>query len=85
MQCPAVLGAIDLNFRKKEFSWFKNSAPRSSLLVAFGQRVGLGLQIIFLQDVMEPHEAAEISGYDDWDLSIPDLKRCPCRKQMIEI
>ena len=31
----------------------QNSAPRSSLLVAFGQRVGLGLQIMFLQDVME--------------------------------
>ena len=85
MQFPAVLVAIDLNFWYMEFSWFKNSAPRSSLLLAFGQRVGLGLQIIFLQDVMEPFKAAEISVYDDWDLSSPDLKRCPCRKQMIEI
>ena len=47
--------------------------------------MGLGLQIIFLQDVMEPLEAAEISVYDDWDPSSPDLNRCPCRKQMIEI
>ena len=64
---------------------FNYSPPSPSLLVAFGPRVGLGLQMIFLQDVREALEAAEISVYVDWDLSRPDLKTCPYRKQMLEI
>ena len=76
---------IDLNSRQMELSWFKYSPPCSSLLVVFGPRVGLGLQVLFLQRVREAFEAAEISLYVDWDLSSPDLNRCPCRKQMLEI
>ena len=53
VQFPAVLVAIDLNSWEMELSWFKYSAPSSSLLMAFGPRLGLGLQVIFLQDVRE--------------------------------
>ena len=60
-----------------ELSWFKYSAPSSSLLVAFGPRVGQGLQVLFLQDAREAFEAAEISVYVDWDLSNPKLKMIP--------
>ena len=84
VQFPAVLVAIDLNSWEMELSWFKYSAPSSSLLMAFGPRLGLGLQVIFLQDVREAFGATDISGYVDWDHSSPDLKMCPCRKQMIE-
>ena len=85
VQFPAVLVAIDLNSWLMELSWFKYSAITSSLVIAFGPRMGLGLQVIFLQDVREAFEATDISVYVDWDLSNPDLKTCPCRKQMIEI
>ena len=84
VQFPAVLVAIDLNSWEMELSWFKYSAPSSSLVVAFGSRVGLGLPVVFLQDVREAFKATDITGYVDWDLSSPDLKMCPCRKQMIE-
>ena len=80
-----MLVVIDLNSRYMELYRFNYSPPSPSLLVAFGPRVGLGLQVIFLQDVREEFEAAEVSVYIDWDLSRPDLKMCPCPKQMLEI
>lgn len=51
VQFPAVIVVIDLNPHLRELSWFQYYAPRPSFLVAFGQRVGLGLQLIFLQEV----------------------------------
>ena len=80
-----MIVAIDLNSRYRELSWFKYCVPSFSLIVAFGPRVVLGLQVIFLQYVREAFKAAELSVYVDWDLSSPDLKMCPCRTQMIEI
>ena len=64
---------------------FKYPPLSASLLVAVAPRVDLRVQVIFLQDVREAFEAAEISVYVDWDLSNPELKMCPCRRQMLEI